>query len=58
MTREEAVKELNALPAGGDNEASHGYADAILRDRLKALGEQEVVSAYDAARERCGFWYA
>ncbi len=58
MTKEEAIKKLEALPADGDQEIEHGDADEILLRRLEALGEVDVAQAYKDARERVGFWYA
>jgi hypothetical protein len=58
MTKDEAIKSLEAMPAGGDNEAQHGEADEILLSRLEQLGEGDVVTAFRDARNRCAFWYA
>jgi hypothetical protein len=56
--RTEAIRLLNAIPANGDNEASHKEADDILLKLLTDLNETDVVNAYISARERADFWYA
>ena len=53
MTKAEAVRRLDALD-GGDPEADHGDADAILLEFVPP----EVRRAWTRARERVGFWYA
>jgi hypothetical protein len=58
MTKQEAIEQFNAMPAGGDAEAEHGSADEILLRRLEDLGDVEVAQAFRNARERVGFWYA
>ena len=52
------VDELKAMKAGGDTERDHGRADDILCEYLRSLGADEVVDAWKAAQDRCGFWYA
>jgi hypothetical protein len=57
VTTDEAVRCLNNMDAG-DPDVSHGVADKIILERLEAMGESELVQAYNDARDRCGFWYA
>lgn len=54
---DEVITRLNAV-TGADQEDAHIEADRLLLDALLLLGGSEVVSAYQAARERVGFWYA
>ncbi len=54
MTREEALKRLDALAESGDTEAAHSEADDILCDLLKELGYGAVVAAW----EQIDKWYA
>lgn len=52
------VARLNALKKY-DQGAAHAEADDLLLDALLLFkGGYDVVSAYQAARERVGFWYA
>lgn len=58
LSVDEVVARLNAL-GKGDNEREHNEADQLLLDALLLFkGGHDVVSAYQAARERVGFWYA
>jgi len=59
MTEQEAVALLDAMDPTGeapgiDQEHEHYRADDI----LLALAPESVRTAYAAARERVGFWYA
>lgn len=54
----EAVADLNAMTEDGDQELSHSEADDILVRVLTEAGYIEVAAAFEAARERVGFWYA
>ncbi len=62
MTREqaieEAVKELDSLIEGGDEECQHCLADEYLCSALGNLGAPEIADAFRRAKGRCGFWYA
>lgn len=55
-----SVWELKAMPADQSSSTIaelHEKADDILLDILDALGQQDVTSAYRAAKERVGFYY-
>jgi hypothetical protein len=54
MSEEEAVRELDAMDDGYDQEIAHGDADEIL---LKFV-PKSVADAFERCRERVGFWYA
>lgn len=54
MTREEAIKQLRAIPPGHDIEAEHVEADSILCRLLIALGYADVVAEW----EKVDKWYA
>ena len=58
MTAREVIAELAAMKDGGDTEAQHANADRLLVDFLIDAGYEDVARAFEAARERCGFWYA
>ena len=58
MSKDEAIKQLNAITEDGDKESDHGTADSVLLEYLRASGGQEVADAFERARERAGFWYA
>jgi hypothetical protein len=53
-SREVAIKKLKELQDGGDTEADHGNADAILCDLLIELGYADVVAEW----EKVDKWYA
>lgn len=53
-----AVQKLEEMQSGTDEEIAHGDADEILLSVLRFSGQREVVAAYEAARDRVGFWYA
>lgn len=57
MTPQEAIEKLTAFQ-DGDPEQAHGDADDILLAVLRSNGLSEVADAWDACRERVGFWYA
>lgn len=57
MTPQEAIQKLNAFQ-DGDPEVTHGDADDILLAVLRSNGLSEVADAWDACRDRVGFWYA
>lgn len=52
-----AIADLNALD-DADPESAHSRADAILSNYVRAIGEVAIADAFEAARERVGFWYA
>ena len=54
----EAITALNMMDHNGDAEIEHGRADAMLLGVLKSLGHDELVTAYENAKKRVGFWYA
>lgn len=60
MTPSEAVKKLNAMEEGGDNESLHREADDILCEVLRSIGPkyQAVADAFKSACDRVYFWYA
>ena len=54
----EQLKETNSL---SDPEISHGRADDMIIEFLKEHDDvecNEVADAYEAARDRVGYWYA
>lgn len=55
---EEAITELNSMPAGGDPEILHGRADNLLCEYLEKTGQVKLATAFREAREQVGFWYA
>lgn len=55
MTRQEAVERLVECQRNGDTEGAHSEADRVLCERLRALGEVEVVAAWEAIHLK---WYA
>ena len=57
MTPQEAIEKLNAFQ-DDDPEEVHGDADDILLAVLRSNGLSEVADAWEACRERVGFWYA
>jgi hypothetical protein len=58
MTKDQAIKQLNAIP-NGDVEAAHIAADQVLLEFLRANGFAEVADAWTTLEKRCdGFWYA
>lgn len=54
MTKDDVIEALEALQKSGDTEASHGEADEILCNFLRALGHGDVADAFDAIEK----WYA
>ena len=59
MTKEKAIKQLNAISSNISQEDAHRMGDAILLEFLKDNGLDGVESAYVDLRKRCGgFWYA
>lgn len=58
MTKQEAIAELNSMPANGDEECLHCRADFVVCEVLRSVGCEEVAKAFEEARERVGFWYA
>lgn len=58
MPGADAISRLSALEAGTDAERAHGEAEAILLRFLREIERGEVADAFEAARERVGFWYA
>lgn len=59
MSKDEAIRKLNAIERY-DREGAHIDADNIIVDYLSSLGgdAKEVAEAYNAARNRVGFWFA
>ena len=55
MDAEEAAKELNKME-GGQPE-SHMRAEDILCEVLRANNLRKVAAAFEAAKDRIGFWY-
>ena len=60
MTPSEAVKKLNAMEEGDDNESLHCEANDILCEVLRSIGPeyQAVADAFESACDRVYFWYA
>ena len=56
--KEEVIRKLNAMADGDDNERAHEFADKLLLNLLTGLGHEDVVLAYEKARERVRFYYA
>lgn len=54
MTKEEALAAMKALSEVRDSEGRHGDADEILCERLRALGETELVELFESFEK----WYA
>ena len=50
--------ELNAMREGGDEEADHSRAEEIVCSLLTEVGFEDAAKAFEAARDRVGFWYA
>lgn len=55
---DDLIDKLNEFPADGDEEGIHLIADDILLTALRRANYGDVADAWDAARERVGFWYA
>ncbi|BDU72319.1 hypothetical protein [Mesoterricola silvestris] len=55
FTPEEAIAILNSLEPGNTLEA-HSIADDASLRVLSRLGGHEIVAAFRAAEDRCGFW--
>ena len=53
----QVVERLNALQ-GDDKEWDHNEADLLLLDALLLVDLDSVVTAFQEARDRIGFWYA
>jgi len=60
MTPEEAVKRFSEMGVtdSKNDEDLHIEADEILLKCLAGLGHENIVEAYQKARERIGFFYA
>jgi len=62
QTTEEIISRLNGLNEDDtpnmDREDLHMEADQLLLDALILAGHSPVVEAFQAARDRIGFWYA
>ena len=64
MTHDEAIRKLNAMVVGPDDdeprlkEEFHVEADAILLRYLEHHDAKEIADAYRAVDERVGFWYS
>ncbi len=50
------IDQLNEL--SGDAEISHDEAEKIVLRLLCEMGMEPVAAAFNAAKERVGFWYA
>lgn len=57
MTKDEVILRLRYLPKD-DPDTAHSEADSLLLDALLIAGMSDVVSAFQEARDRIGFWYA
>jgi hypothetical protein len=58
MDMESAVKKLNAMDNGDDQEIAHCEAENVLTEYLREIGHEAIADAFEAARDRVGFWYA
>jgi hypothetical protein len=56
--KRELILQFEAMEYGSDEEAAHGTADDLLIEFLREIGYEDVADAYEAARDRVGFWYA
>lgn len=56
LTDKEAVELLDRLDQ--ESLGSHFEADNILMAALRGAGLAKVAEAYEAARDRVGFWYS
>lgn len=56
-TKQETIDSLNAL-SNRDKELAHSDSDDLMLEALRLAGWNDVAEAYDAARDRIGFWYA
>lgn len=57
MTRQDAKRRLDKL-TDDDPESAHGRAEDIICQFLKDNGFGDVAEAFEAARDRVGFWYS
>ena len=57
MTTQEGIEKLNGLSRPMEPEDVHWDADEILLAVLRSNGLSEVADAWDACRDRVGFWY-
>ena len=56
MTR--AINKLESMKDDADPEAAHGDAEDALCEFLREVGYGDAADAFEAARDRVGFWYA
>lgn len=54
---DELVQRLDAMHAYDDPEHDHAEAENILLEALRHCGYTKLVSAFEDAQERVGFWY-
>ncbi len=57
MTEYEAIGKLDKMQRD-DPEKYHWEADEIVLEFLRAHGHSGIADAFEAARDRVGFWYA
>ena len=53
-----AIEALDYMVKDDDPESSHGNAESIVLKFLHDAGHGDVAAAFEAARDRVGFWYA
>lgn len=58
ITDKECIEMLDAYDDTADQEAAHSQCEALLMSFLRGNGYGKVAEAYEAARDRVGFWYA
>ena len=58
LNAHDAIFMLDALKDGDDEEVAHGEAEQILMAFLRGNDFAKVADAFEAARDRVGFWYA
>ena len=57
MTKKQAKYKLNGMMPGGDTEAMHVQAEAILMEFLRTQGYEDLAIEYELARDRVDFHY-
>lgn len=58
LTATEVIEMLDAYDDTADQEAAHTQCEDLLMSFLRGNDFGKVAEAYEAARDRVGFWYA
>lgn len=58
LSDKEVIELLDGFDEGVDEEVAHSEAEKMLMAFLRGNGFGKVAEAYEAARDRVGFWYA